>query len=215
MDRTKDPENNIVQKFQNLTSYLGVVSTEFVLSINPMLGNWSIEATADNTQSSAMFNVTNGDLPEFDVTINSSNVYIPTQQLNLTGTIIAKSFLGKLINGSVTVSLKPFYYYYDYYYFYNYTPLNKTYKIVSGSANFSFTYKEMGYNNSYWYWDWYTTGVLVNALVTDELTGTVVNTSSHIRVTDSVYNLTMIGEPQVPAFGFNYTAKVCSLYYFL
>ncbi|XP_063297808.1 CD109 antigen-like [Pelobates fuscus] len=207
----RDPENNIVQQFQNLTSYLGVVSTEFVLSINPMLGNWSIEATADNTQSSAIFNVTNGDLPEFDVTINSSNIYIPTQQLNLTGTIMAKSFLGKLINGSVTVSLKPFYYYYDdyYYYYYNtYTPLNKTYKIVSGSANFSFTYKEMGYNNSNWYSHWSTTGVLVNALVTDELTGTVVNASSHIRVTDSVYNLTMIGEPQVPAFGFNYTAKL-------
>ncbi|XP_063297809.1 CD109 antigen-like [Pelobates fuscus] len=193
----RDPENNIIQKWQNLTNDLGVVSTEFLLSFNPMLDNWTIEATANSSQISAHFIVTNGDSPKFDVKLDVPTFYVYRNYANLTGKVTAKDIFGKPINGNVTISIKPLD---DYYYG---IAVNKTYETESGSANFSFTHEEI--RSVYWYWYY---GICLNALVTDTLTGTAMKASSYITVTDGEYRFIMISEPQSPLPDFNYTVKI-------
>ncbi|XP_018427503.1 PREDICTED: CD109 antigen-like, partial [Nanorana parkeri] len=43
----RDPRYNIVQQHLNMTSDLGVISTQFQLSSSPMLGQWNIQAKID------------------------------------------------------------------------------------------------------------------------------------------------------------------------
>ncbi|XP_053314791.1 CD109 antigen-like [Spea bombifrons] len=189
-----DAENNIVQKWLNLSTDLGVVSTEFLLSGSPMLGSWRIQAAVDKTDTTAYFTVDDHVLPRFDVTINAPASYLLSSQLNLTGTVTAKNNFGKPIKGNVTVSLNPMYY----------VPsgdFTKTYVLESGSANFSFTYEEIV---TLLNWG----AINITASVTEEQTGIVMGASSYTETTNSEYRLFILGDPRAISPGLNFTAKM-------
>ncbi|KAM8953043.1 CD109 antigen-like [Pelodytes ibericus] len=188
-----DPKQNIVQKWQNLNTVLGVVSTEFLLSSNLILGTWMIQAVADDIYTSVNFSIAEYDVPKFYVMINVPAVYNMKKMQNLTGTVTAKDIFGKSIRGNVTLSIKQL----DYY---SYRDINQTHEIESGSANFSFTYHEI----YYWYWR----TIQITATVTEELTGIVSYASSYVKIVYSEYRIIMVSEPQVPEQGLNFTTKM-------
>ncbi|XP_056419557.1 uncharacterized protein LOC130361023 [Hyla sarda] len=188
-----DPRYNIVQQSLSMKPDLGVVSTEFSLSNNPLLGAWNIQATCDGTVRNVNFLVTENVSPKFDVTLYVPSFYIPPKELNLTGTVTAKYFYGRPVNGSVTVSVKPLYgeIFYE---------ISKTYKI-SGSINFMFTHAEIP-KFSFWQ------NLEITASVTEEFTGIVVNKSSSVPRVDSEYKLLRVGQPKAFIPGGNFTFKV-------
>ncbi|XP_075720274.1 CD109 antigen-like [Rhinoderma darwinii] len=190
----RDPQNNIIQQRLNMKSDLGVVSTEFSLSNNPMLGVWNIQATCNDTVRTVYFSVADSVSPQFIVTLDVPSFYIPPKKLNFSGTITAKYFFGKPLKGNVIVSVKPLYVS-DIF-----TEISKTYQI-SGSINFNFTYEEI---QKILYW-----GPLnITATVTEEFTGIVVNESSSVQSVDSEYRLIGVGQQQALIPGENFTFEV-------
>ncbi|CAH2248914.1 CD109 antigen [Pelobates cultripes] len=164
----KNPQDNIVNQWLKLRSDLGVVSKEFTLSSNAMLGYWCIRTLTDTSEAETVcFHVDEYVLPKFEVEINVPHFYIETKQSNLAGAVTAKYNYGKLVKGNVTVSIEPLYNYW------NTQVFMKTYEI-SGSVNFSFTYEEV---KSVINWG----DILVRAYVTEDLTGYVMNTSSNVQ----------------------------------
>ncbi|XP_063772889.1 CD109 antigen-like [Pseudophryne corroboree] len=189
----RDPKDNIVQQRLKLKSDLGVVSTEFLLSNNAMLGDWIIQATSNNSLSTVYVSVAEYAIPKFDVTLDVPAFYIGTKMLNLTGAVTAKYTFGKPLKGSVTVSLKPLY-------AEVYNEVNKTYEI-SGSVNFSFTHEEI---LNFLSWG----GMSVTASVTEEFTGIEVNTSSYVSRADTEYRLNLISQQQAFTPGLNFSVQV-------
>ncbi|XP_069830274.1 CD109 antigen-like [Dendropsophus ebraccatus] len=189
-----DPGNNTVQLSLGMKSDLGVVSTEFSLSKSPMLGIWNIQATCDGFMRNVYFSVADYVSPKFDVTLDVPLFYIHPKKLNLTGTVKAKYFYGRPINGTVTVSLKLQFYREVL------TEISKTYQI-SGSINFSFTHAEIQ-NILYWQY------LEITASVAEEVTGIVVSKSSRVQNVNSEYNLIQVGQPNGFVPGRNFTFKV-------
>ncbi|XP_040284586.1 CD109 antigen-like [Bufo bufo] len=187
----RDPRFNIVRQSLSMKSDLGVVSTEFTLSKNPILGSWSIQATCDGAMTNVYFSVIDYVEPKFYVTLDVPSFYIVPRQLNLSGTVIAKYFHSTPVNGSVKVSLKS--YGSDFFV----KGIDKIYEI-SGSANFSFAYTEF---QNLW------GPVTLEASVTENLTGVVVNDSANVPTVYEEYQLIFLDQPQfIP--GENFTFKV-------
>ncbi|XP_075058733.1 CD109 antigen-like isoform X2 [Mixophyes fleayi] len=190
----RDPKDNIVQQRLKMKSDLGVVSTQFLLSNNPMLGDWYIQATSDNSVNAVYFSVAEYVTPKFYATLDVPSFYISTKMLNLTGTVTAKYSYGKPLKGNVTISVKPSYE------VEGNSEVSKTYEI-SGSVNFSFTHEEI--LNAL-----YLGGMNVTATVTEELTGIVAKASTYVSRANSEYILNLIGQQQAFTPGLNFTAKV-------
>ncbi|KAM3932711.1 CD109 antigen-like [Leptodactylus fuscus] len=189
-----DPRYNIVMQKLGMKSDLGIVSTEFSLSANPMLGIWNIQATCDGSVRNVYFSVADHVEPKFAVTLDVPSFYFPAKKLNLSGTVTAKYFYGKPFNGTVTVSMKPSY---------NseiVTEISKTYQI-SGSIKFSFTDEEI---QKILYWEY----LNITASVSEEFTGIVVNETSSVQKLDSEYSIKLFGQPQAFIPGENFTFKI-------
>ncbi|KAM4694312.1 CD109 antigen-like [Discoglossus pictus] len=187
-----DPQNTIIQQWLKLPTDMGVASTEFLLSSNPRLGSWNIQAVNDKSVGAAVFSVNEYVLPKFDVKINAPSYYTETKKPNLSGTITAKYTYGKPVKGNVTVSISTFYIFEDS------ILVNKTYPI-SGSANFSFTNEEISRYG----------GIInITASVTEELTGIVMNTSTTVQILASEYSINMLSGSQAFVPGLNFTTKL-------
>ncbi|XP_018427504.1 PREDICTED: CD109 antigen-like, partial [Nanorana parkeri] len=104
-----DPNTNIVQQWLQMKSDLGVVSSYFSLTSNPTMGNWMIEAKSDRNVFSSYFSVTDYILPKFIVTLDAPQVYVSPKMLNLTGTVTARYYSNKPVEGNVTVTVTPNY----------------------------------------------------------------------------------------------------------
>ncbi|XP_066460663.1 CD109 antigen-like [Eleutherodactylus coqui] len=190
----KDPGYNIVQQRLSMKSDLGVVSTDFSLSDNPMLGVWNIEATCNGSVRTVWFSVADYVEPKFNLTLDVPSFYMPAKKLNLTGTVTAKYFFGIPLKGNVTVSLKQLYG------SETLTEISKTYQI-SGSIKFIFTHAEM---QNILYWEY----LNVTVSVTEEFTGIVINESSRVQRVDYEYSLKRVGQPQAFKAGENFTFQV-------
>ncbi|KAG8582006.1 hypothetical protein GDO81_007888 [Engystomops pustulosus] len=189
----RDPASNIVLQRLSIKSYLGVVSTDFSLSNKPMLGFWNIQATCDGTVTTVQFSVGDYVEPKFDVTLDVPSLYLPTENSNLSGTVTAKYFYGKIFNGSVTLSVVP-------QYGYEVNAIIKTYQI-SGSVNFSFLNAEI---QKILYW-----GTLnITASVMEAFTDIVVSESSLVLKVDSAYIIQLVGQPQAFTPGENFTFRI-------
>lgn len=175
----RDPRNNIIQQHLNMTSDLGVISTQFQLSDSPMLGVWGISATLnDTTQSFVSFVVAENVFQKFDVRLDAPSFFIASDMKNFTGTVTANYRYGKPVKGNVTIKITT-QAEVD-------TQISKAYQI-SGSVNFSFTYREM-YNTMYW------GGINLTATVYEELTGIAVETFLYIIKEDSRYRINIISQ---------------------
>ncbi|XP_067844534.1 CD109 antigen [Heptranchias perlo] len=127
------PQRSVIQQWLDVETTLGVVSKEFPLSSNSPLGDWNIQVTSKGVQREKTFTVAEYVFSRFEVFVNTSSVYLPLDQTNLTGTIAARYLYGKPVKGnvSVSISLSPFT-----------SKINKTFE-MNGSADFIFTFSEM------------------------------------------------------------------------
>ncbi|XP_040205893.1 CD109 antigen-like [Rana temporaria] len=189
----RDPRSNIVQKHPNMMSDLGVISTQFQLSDSPMLGYWGISATLNGTtQNFVSFIVAENVFQKFDVKLDAPSFFIASDMKNFTGKVTANYRYGKPVKGNVTITIttqaevK--------------AQISKEYQI-SGSVNFSFTYKEM-YNTIYW------GGINLTATVYEELTGIPVETFIYIIKEDSRYRLNIISQKPMFEQSLKYTVQI-------
>uniref|UniRef100_A0A663EB10 CD109 antigen n=1 Tax=Aquila chrysaetos chrysaetos TaxID=223781 RepID=A0A663EB10_AQUCH len=87
----RDPRKKLIQQWLMEEGDLGVVSKKFQLSMNPPLGDWSIEVEV------------NVILPKFDVMITTP-LYYSLREEDVTGVVTAKYTYGKPVKGTVTVT---------------------------------------------------------------------------------------------------------------
>ncbi|XP_067901811.1 CD109 antigen [Heterodontus francisci] len=129
----RSPRRSVIQQWLELETTLGVVSKEFALSPNSPLGNWHIQVTSNGEQREKTFTVAEYVFSRFEVSINTSSVYLPLDEANITGTVTARYLYGKPVKGNVTVtiSLSPIS-----------STMNKTFEI-SGTAHFVFPFTEL------------------------------------------------------------------------
>uniref|UniRef100_A0A663NAG6 CD109 antigen n=1 Tax=Athene cunicularia TaxID=194338 RepID=A0A663NAG6_ATHCN len=95
----RDPRKKLIQQWLMEEGDLGVVSKKFQLSMNPPLGDWSIEVEVNVMLSVIFFSV----LPKFDVTITTP-LYYSLREEDVTGVVTAKYTYGKPVKGTVTVT---------------------------------------------------------------------------------------------------------------
>ncbi|XP_048392312.1 CD109 antigen isoform X2 [Stegostoma tigrinum] len=129
----RSPRRSVIQQWLDLETTVGVVSKEFPLSPNSLLGNWYIQVKSNGVQKEKTFTVAEYVLPRFEVLINTSSVYLPLHQMNITGTVTGRYLYGKPVKGNVTVSIS--------------IPVipqlvNKTYE-ANGTVHFSFATAEL------------------------------------------------------------------------
>uniref|UniRef100_A0A8D0FT82 CD109 antigen n=1 Tax=Strix occidentalis caurina TaxID=311401 RepID=A0A8D0FT82_STROC len=95
----RDPRKKLIQQWLMEEGDLGVVSKKFQLSMNPPLGDWSIEVEVNVMLSVIFFSV----LPKFDVIITTP-LYYSLREEDVTGVVTAKYTYGKPVKGTVTVT---------------------------------------------------------------------------------------------------------------
>ncbi|NWU94942.1 CD109 protein, partial [Upupa epops] len=99
----RDPQKTLIQQWLMEEGDLGIVSKEFQLSVNPPLGDWSIEVEVNGQVHYQRFNVMEYVLPTFDVTIKTP-LYYSLREEDVSGVVTAKYTYGKPVKGTVTVT---------------------------------------------------------------------------------------------------------------
>ncbi|NXW76784.1 CD109 protein, partial [Hirundo rustica] len=99
----RDPRKKLIQQWLMEEGDLGVVSKKFQLSMNPPLGDWSIEVEVNGQVHYQRFKVTEYVLPKFDVMITTP-LYYSLRDEDVTGVVSAKYTYGKPVRGTVTVT---------------------------------------------------------------------------------------------------------------
>ncbi|XP_063775379.1 CD109 antigen-like [Pseudophryne corroboree] len=189
-----DSQENIIQQWLKMKPDLGVLSMELVLSNNPNLGVWRIQATTKMFSNIQYFVVDDYVLPIFDVSLKVPSLYVDPKQPGISGTVTANYMYGKSVEGNVTISVVPTYY------FGYVSGVNKTYEIP-GSVNFSFTHMEV---TDIMMWG----SVNITASVTEQLTGITIDATSYITRVYSEYMLLLHERTGLFYPGFNYTTKM-------
>ncbi|XP_060686683.1 CD109 antigen [Hemiscyllium ocellatum] len=129
----RSPRRFVIQQWLDLEPTVGVVSKEFPLSPNSLLGNWYIQVISNGVQKEKAFTVAEYVLSRFEVLLNTSSVYLPLDDMDLTGTVTGRYLYGKPVKGNVTVSISfPFFL----------QTTNKTFE-TNGTVHFSFTAAEL------------------------------------------------------------------------
>uniref|UniRef100_UPI00398F2808 CD109 antigen n=1 Tax=Pristiophorus japonicus TaxID=55135 RepID=UPI00398F2808 len=129
----RSPQMFVIQQWLDLNTTLGVVSKEFPLSSNSPLGHWNIQVTSNGVQRVKSFTVAEYVFSRFEVWVNTSSVYFPLDQEDITGTITGRYLYGKPVKGNVSIIIS--------------LPevtstLNKTFE-MNGTANFIFPFPEI------------------------------------------------------------------------
>ncbi|RMC13369.1 hypothetical protein DUI87_10904 [Hirundo rustica rustica] len=99
----RDPRKKLIQQWLMEEGDLGVVSKKFQLSMNPPLGDWSIEVEVNGQVHYQRFKVMEYVLPKFDVMITTP-LYYSLRDEDVTGVVSAKYTYGKPVRGTVTVT---------------------------------------------------------------------------------------------------------------
>ncbi|XP_031758488.1 CD109 antigen isoform X2 [Xenopus tropicalis] len=190
----RDPKSNIIKQWLQRKPELGVITEEFLLSVNAMAGTWRVHAETDMTENIEEISVIHFEHPKFDVTIKTPSFYVDPKQQNLIGTVIANYTYGRPVKGNATVLITSLY---D---IQAANGIKKTYE-MSGSADFTFTYAELSRLPS---------GLTLNitAVVKEELTGIAISKSSYVKKVDSEYELVIVSQPPVLIPGINFITKI-------
>uniref|UniRef100_A0A8B9Q5F2 CD109 antigen n=1 Tax=Apteryx owenii TaxID=8824 RepID=A0A8B9Q5F2_APTOW len=193
----RDPRKNLIQQWLLEEGDLGVVSKKFQLSMNPPLGDWSIEVEVDVI------------LPKFDVMITTS-LYYSLREEHITGVVTAKYTYGKPVKGTVTVTCL------SVSYWANKKNITKTMEI-NGSVNVTCSklmLQDLNADQSWHHHDTdYSEPIEIIAVVTESLTGISQNSSIIIFPKQSDYFIEFLDYSRVikPSLNFIATLKVtCS-----
>lgn len=101
-----DPKKNIAKRWTELSNYRGLISLDYQLSEDPMLGLWTIRVEAQGQTNEKQFQIAEYILPTFDVNIKLPS-YATYNQSDIIATVKATYTFGKPVNGHVTLTVQP------------------------------------------------------------------------------------------------------------
>lgn len=111
-----DPQSNIIKSWKALSipANRGFISDKFELSIEPNLGDWSIEAQLNNREKETYrFSVDQYVLPKFKVEVKISPSFVTYNESKVIAEVSSIYNYGKPVAGECTLELKePYTYYY-------------------------------------------------------------------------------------------------------
>ncbi|KAI1241136.1 hypothetical protein IHE44_0009599 [Lamprotornis superbus] len=202
----RDPRKKLIQQWLMEEGNLGVVSKKFQLSMNPPLGDWSIEVEVNGQVHYQRFKVMEYVLPKFDVMITTP-LYYSLRDEDVTGVVSAKYTYGKPVKGTVTVTCLSVSYW-----------TNKrnitTTMDINGSVNVTCNKLMLQNLNAEQLWHQgdsdYTEPIEMIAVVTESLTGISQNSSTIIFPKQSDYFIEFLDYTRVikPSLNFIATLKV-------
>ncbi|PKK33140.1 CD109 molecule, partial [Columba livia] len=202
----RDPRKKLIQQWLMEEGDLGVVSKKFQLSMNPPLGDWSIEVEVNGQVHYQRFKVMEYVLPKFDVTITTP-LYYSLREEEVTGVVTAKYTYGKPVKGTVTVTCL------SVSYWTNKKNITTTMEI-NGSVNVTCNKLMLQNLNADQSWHQgdsdYTEPIEIIAVVTESLTGVSQNSSTIIFPKQSDYFIEFLDYSRVikPSLNFIATLKV-------
>ncbi|NXY41112.1 CD109 protein, partial [Ceuthmochares aereus] len=202
----RDPRKKLIQQWLMEEGDLGVVSKNFQLSMNPPLGDWSVEVEVNGQVHYQRFKVMEYVLPKFDVMITVP-LYYSLREEDVTGVVTAKYMYGKPVKGTVTVTCL------SVSYWTNKKNITTTMEI-NGSVNVTcnkFMLQNLNADQS-----WHQGGsdymepIEIVAVVTESLTGVSQNSSTIIFPKQSDYFIEFMDYSRVlkPSLNFIATLKV-------
>ncbi|NWS43257.1 CD109 protein, partial [Probosciger aterrimus] len=202
----RDPRKKLIQQWLMEEGDLGVVSKKFQLSMNPPLGDWSIETEVNGQVHYQRFKVMEYVLPKFDVMITTP-LYYSLREEDVTGVVTAKYMYGKPVKGTVTVTCL------SVSYWTNKRNITTTMEI-NGSVNVTCSKLMLQSLNTDRSWHQgdtdYTDPIEIIAVVTESLTGISQNSSTIIFPKQSDYFIEFMDYSRVikPSLNFIATLKV-------
>ncbi|XP_038161295.1 CD109 antigen [Cyprinodon tularosa] len=201
----RDPRGNLVRQWLDEVAVLGVVSTEFQLSENPPLGEWSIIATVKGVSTEKSFSVDHYVLPKFEVVIKAPDVI--HWEDNLKGFVSARYWYGKPVHGhmNITVSL------HSHGNVYSHSKEGE----IHGSEKFMFDAVDFPLD-----WEWMMmifyeesrVYLTIQVSVTEYLTGLTYNNTATVALATERYHISFEDFPKVlrPSLNFNGRLKISS-----
>ncbi|NXX04486.1 CD109 protein, partial [Larus smithsonianus] len=202
----RDPRKKLIQQWLMEEGDLGVVSKKFQLSMNPPLGDWSIEVEVNGQVHYQRFKVMEYVLPKFDVMITTP-LYYSLREEDVTGVVTAKYTYGKPVKGTVTVTCL------SVSYWTNKRNITTTMEI-NGSVNVTCNKLMLQNLNTDQSWHQgdsdYMEPIEIIAVVTESLTGISQNSSTIIFPKQSDYFIEFLDYSRVikPSLNFIATIKV-------
>ncbi|XP_059324039.1 CD109 antigen isoform X1 [Ammospiza nelsoni] len=202
----RDPRKKLIQQWLMEEGDLGVVSKKFQLSMNPPLGDWSIEVEVNGQVHYQRFKVMEYVLPKFDVLITTP-LYYSLRDEDVTGVVSAKYTYGKPVKGTVTITCL------SVSYWTNKRNITTTMEI-NGSVNVTCNKLMLQNLNAEQSWHHggsdYTEPIEMIAVVTESLTGISQNSSTIIFPKQSDYFIEFLDYTRVikPSLNFIATLKV-------
>ncbi|XP_017157583.1 CD109 antigen [Poecilia reticulata] len=197
----RDPRGNLLRQWLDKDGVLGVVSTEFQLSENPPLGEWSIMATLKGVSSVKRFSVDYYVLPKFEVLVKVPDVVHWEDVLK--GFVSAKYFYGKPVRGRMAVTFSRRYHGDD--------QTHSEEAEMDGSGKFRF---DVSLFSAPWsrmlIRDERPDVLSVQVSVTEHLTGLTCNSTVSVSLAKSRFSVTFEDFPKVlrPSLSFSGTLKV-------
>ncbi|XP_041901716.1 CD109 antigen-like isoform X2 [Corvus kubaryi] len=202
----RDPRRKLIQQWLMEEGDLGVVSKKFQLSMNPPLGDWSIEVEVNGQVHYQRFKVMEYVLPKFDVMITTP-LYYSLRDEDVTGVVSARYTYGKPVKGTVTVTCL------SVSYWTNKRNITTTMEI-NGSVNVTCNKLMLQNLNAEQSWHQgdsdYIEPIEMIAVVTESLTGISQNSSTIIFPKQSDYFIEFLDYSRVikPSLNFIATLKV-------
>ncbi|XP_030302930.1 CD109 antigen [Calypte anna] len=202
----RDPRKKLIQQWLMEEGDLGVVSKKIQLSMDPPLGDWTIEVEVNGQVYYQRFKVMEYVLPKFDVMITIP-LYYSLREEDVTGVVTAKYTYGKPVKGTVTVTCLPVSYWT------NRRNITTTLEI-NGSVNVTCNKLMLQNLNADHSWPQgdspYTEPIEIIAVVTESLTGNSQNSSTIIFPKQSDYFIEFMDYSRVikPSLNFIATLKV-------
>uniref|UniRef100_A0A8C8BQN9 CD109 antigen n=1 Tax=Otus sunia TaxID=257818 RepID=A0A8C8BQN9_9STRI len=207
----RDPRKKLIQQWLMEEGDLGVVSKKFQLSVNPPLGDWSIEVEVNVRRYYFLYEFSVfcnffSVLPKFDVIITTP-LYYSLREEDVTGVVTAKYTYGKPVKGTVTVTCL------SVSYWTNKRNITTTMEI-NGSVNVTCNKLMLQNLNADQSWHQgdsdYTEPIEIIAVVTESLTGISQNSSTIIFPKQSDYFIEFMDYSRVikPSLNFIATLKV-------
>ncbi|XP_071958012.1 CD109 antigen-like [Antedon mediterranea] len=101
----KDPLGNLIQQWTDYQApSTGVVVEELLMSTQPVLGDWSINATSGDVSAYQLFTIEEYVLPKFEVSVTLPS-FITSEDTILEGRVDAIYTYGKPVKGTVLVKI--------------------------------------------------------------------------------------------------------------
>ncbi|XP_062266931.1 CD109 antigen isoform X1 [Platichthys flesus] len=197
-----DPRGNLLRQWLSMDGVLGVVSTEFQLSENPPLGEWTIGATVDGVSSKTNITVAYYVLPKFEVKLDVPQVVL--QNESLSGSVTAEYMYGKPVQGRMSLTF--------FHHFHGGVDTYNQSGEFEGTEEFSFSLPgwrsrpavEMDFYEGFMEEPFLT--VVVN--VTEHLTGLTYNTSAIVSLAQHKYKLSFHGYSKTLKPSLTFTAML-------